>query len=116
MRAVVKAGLAVIIFLGAAYFFVFPARTYLAQKSSIALEQRTISVLRTENSKLAHERRDLNRDATVQQIAREDYGLVKPGQQAFMVLPSPALGAPAPTKAPQATHHWYTDLEVWRFF
>jgi cell division protein FtsL len=112
MRAAVKAGLAVLVLLSAAYFFVLPARTYLAQKTAIALERKTIEVLKTENAKLGAERSALNNNATVAQIAKQDYGLVAPGQQAFMVLPSstPVASAAAPA-AP--AHHWYTRLEFW---
>lgn len=112
MRSAIKAGLAVLALLSAAYFFVLPARTYLDQKTAIALEQKTIQVLKMENAKLGQQRSSLNNNATIEQIARQDYGLVEPGQQAFMVLPS---SAPAATAKPQpaAHHHWYSNLEFW---
>lgn len=113
MRSVVKAGLAVVVLLAAAYFFVYPARTYLGQKSAIAAEQKAIAVLRAEDGKLSAEARDLNTDATIEQIARQDYGLVKPGQQEFMVLPSkPAQAVPSHKVARRP---WYSDFELWRY-
>ena len=112
MRLTVKFGLAVLVLCGAMYLFVFPAHTYLAQKQDIVGQEQTIAVLKAENTKLAAESAALQNDATIEQIARAEYGLVMPGQQAFMVLPSPAPppapAAPRPAKAP-----WYAPLEFW---
>jgi cell division protein FtsL len=112
MRLTVKFGLAVLVLCGAMYLFVFPARTYLAQKQDIAGQEQTIAVLKAENTKLAAESTALRDDSTIEQIARAEYGLVMPGQQAFMVLPSPdrprASAVPPRPKAP-----WYAPLEFW---
>lgn len=115
MRSAVKAGLAVVVLLAAAYFFVYPARTYLGQKSAIASEQQTIAVLKAENGKLSALSKDLNSNSTIEQIARQDYGLVKPGQQAFMVLPA-AQARHVLVPALRPRHHWYSSLELWRYF
>jgi cell division protein FtsB len=112
MRLAVKVGLAVLFLSGAMYLFVFPARTYLDQKQQMAAQEQTITVLRGENAKLASESSALRNDSTIEQIARAEYGLVMPGQQAFMVLPSPARRAAPPVRAvPKA--HWYSALEFW---
>jgi cell division protein FtsL len=113
MRLAVKVGLAVLVLVGAMYLFAYPTRTYLAQRSQIALQERTISVLQAENARLASERSALQSDATIVEIARAEYGLVLPGQQAFMVLPSQAKAPPPP--APRAPEHrpWYASLEFW---
>ena len=99
MRLTVKFGLAVLVLCGAVYLFAFPAPTYLAQKQA-------------ENTKLAAESAALQSDATIEKIARSEYGLVSPGQQAFMVLPSSVkpqpVAAPARSRAP-----WYASLEFW---
>jgi cell division protein FtsL len=112
MRLTVKFGLAVLVLCGAVYLFAFPAQTYLAQKQDIAGQEQTIAVLQAENAKLAAQSAALRSDATIEKIARLEYGLVAPGQQAFMVLPSafklrPAV-APARPPAP-----WYASLEFW---
>jgi cell division protein FtsB len=112
MRLGVKIALVLLVLGGAMYLFVFPARTYLAQKQGIAAEARTVAVLRAEDAKLTSESSALQDNATIEQIARQEYGLVKPGQQAFMVLPAPSrpqTTAPPPAK-PAA---WYSSLEFW---
>lgn len=112
MRLAVKIGLGLLVLLGAVYLFVLPARTYLAQKHDITLQEQTISALRTENSKLTAQRSALQDDAVIERIARQQYGLVLPGQEEFMVVPSPgpalAAAPPAPRPAP-----WYAPLEFW---
>ncbi|MGA3218768.1 MAG: septum formation initiator family protein [Acidimicrobiales bacterium] len=112
MRLTVKFGLAVLVLCGAMYLFVFPARTYLAQKQDIVGQEQTIAVLKSENTKLAGESAALQNDSTIEQIARAKYGLVMPGQQAFMVLPSPAPSRP-PAAPPRPKAPWYAPLEFW---
>ena len=100
---------------GAGYTYVFPVRTYLAQQRSIAAEEHALAVWRAEDSKLAAQVSSLGSDATIERIARQKYGLVQPGQQAFDVLP--ANPAPGPKALPRPKHtHWYAYLELWRYF
>lgn len=114
MRLAVKIALVLLVLGGAMYLFVFPARTYLAQKQEIAAEEQTVAVLKAEDSKLTSQSSALQDSATIEQIARQQYGLVKPGQQAFMVLPAtgrPQVAAPAPPKHAA----WYSSLEFWHY-
>jgi cell division protein FtsB len=114
MRLALKVALVLLVLGGAMYLFVFPARTYLAQKQSIAAEERTVAVLKAEDSKLTAEGSALQTNSTIEQIAREEYGLVEPGQQAFMVLPAPSRPQPPPPPPPKHTA-WYSALEFWRY-
>ena len=112
MRLTVKFGLAVLVLCGAVYLFAFPAHTYLSQKQDILGQEQTIAVLKAENTDLAAESAALQSDATIERIARAEYGLVMPGQQAFMVLPSAVRPRPsAPPARPKAP--WYAPLEFW---
>jgi cell division protein FtsL len=108
-----KITMAVLVLVGAMYLFAYPARTYLAQKQAIGSQERTIAVLKAENSKLSAESSALRNSSEIARIAREEYGLVKPGQQAFMVLPSqaPAVSPSAPRPAKHSS--WYSSLEFW---
>ncbi len=109
---ITKITMAVLVLVGAMYLFAYPARTYLAQKQAIAVQERTIAVLKAEDSKLAGESSALQSPATIARIARQEYGLVKPGQQAFMVLPSPAP-ASVPLRKHTSRSSWYASLEFW---
>jgi cell division protein FtsB len=118
MRKALKIALALLVLGGATYLFAFPARTYWAQERSIAIEQREASALRAEDQKLAAESASLQTNATIEQIARQDYGLVEPGQQAFTVLPpaNQTVRSSAKTSsAGSASQSWYSPLEFWRY-
>jgi cell division protein FtsB len=110
---ITKITMAVLVIVGAMYLFAYPARTYLAQKQAIAVQERTISVLKAEDSKLAGDSSALQSPATIARIARQEYGLVKPGQQAFMVLPPPGAPVSAPLRKQAKRSSWYTSLEFW---
>jgi hypothetical protein len=51
---------------------------------------------------------------TIEQIARQEYGLVKPGEHAFMVVPARTRPAP-PTPPPVKHAAWYSSLEFWHY-
>jgi cell division protein FtsB len=112
MRLTVKFGVAVLVLCGAVYLFAFPAHTYLSQKQDIVAQEQTIAVLKAENNDLAAQSAALQSGATIERIARAEYGLVMPGQQAFMVLPSPVRPAPSAAPARPKTP-WYAPLEFW---
>ncbi|HTV10549.1 MAG TPA: septum formation initiator family protein [Acidimicrobiales bacterium] len=107
-----KVGLGLAALVGVMYLFAFPTRTYLEQRRDIVGVEQTISVLKAENAKLAAEGWALQDNSTIEQIARQEYGLVMPGQQAFMVLPSPAA-APAQVQKTAEHRPWYAPLEFW---
>ena len=110
---ITKITMAVLVLVGAMYLFAYPARTYLDQKQAIAVQERTIAVLKAEDSKLAGESSALQSPATIARIARQEYGLLKPGQQAFMVLPSPSAPASVALRQAAERSSWYTSLEFW---
>jgi cell division protein FtsB len=112
MRLAVKIFSVVMVFVGVGYLFFNPVRTYLGVKSEIAAQERTVSVLQAEDSKLSHEKAALQQPATIERLARQDYGLVMPGQQAFQVLPSPAPAARPAAPKPKSSS-WYSPLEFW---
>jgi cell division protein FtsB len=92
---------AVIAFLAVA---VFPTRLWLGQQADIADAEHRVRVLDQTNAALQKRVKELDSDAAIERIAREQHNLVKPGEQAYAVLP-PAGDAPKlakPTLAPKA--------------
>ncbi len=82
---------------------VFPTRTYLHQQDQIAAEGVRVQVLAAENDKLASRVEQLHTDAEIERLAREQYNLVRPGEEAYAILPGPADPQPesrAPVVAP----------------
>jgi cell division protein FtsB len=68
---------------------IFPARAYLDQKQTIAQTQGQLSKLQTDNKSTQDEVDRLNTDDEIEKVAREQYGLVKPGEEVYHLLPAP---------------------------
>jgi cell division protein FtsB len=81
---------------GVLFIGVYPVRTYLAQRQSLHQAERQMDVLKTQNDKLARQAQQLNTDSEIERLAREQYNLVRPGEQAFAILPAP----PPPIQLP----------------
>jgi cell division protein FtsB len=89
--------LASVVFVGVLFAGVFPTRTYLAQRASISHAEKQLSVLGQQNGELRQRAKELQTDAEIERLAREQYNLVKPGEDAYAILPPPvADGQPAP--------------------
>ena len=74
----------------------FPLGTLLHQRSELAAAAGQLQRVRANNAVLQQEIASLSLRSTIVAIAREEYGLVRPGQQAIVVLPAPgdpAVGA-----------------------
>ena len=65
----------------------FPANALYHQHSNLASAEAQLSVLHQQDAALAQERKNLSDSGEISRIAREQYQLVSPGQQAFEVLP-----------------------------
>jgi cell division protein FtsB len=81
--------------------FVFPTRTYLDQRHQLATASERLRVLSSQNAGLSARIDQLHTDTEIERIAREQYHLVRPGETAFAILPSPA--PTTTTVAPAAT-------------
>jgi cell division protein FtsB len=106
-EAPVRVVVASIVVVGALFVFVFPTKAYLEQRSEIDGVRADLATLREQNERLVEEAARLSDPREIEQIARERFNLVRPGEQAFAVIPAPdgeaptaTLGAPAVTVAP----------------
>jgi len=81
--------LASVTVVGVVFIGVYPTRTYFSQRSSLRSSQHQLDVLQAENTKLEQEAADLNTDSKIETLAREKYNLVRPGEEAFAILPAP---------------------------
>jgi cell division protein FtsB len=82
------------------FLAVFPTRTYLAQRRDLAATERRLAVLASENKELAARVDRLNTDAEIERLAREQYNLVRPGEEAYAILPPPGPPAADPGAHP----------------
>ncbi|MGI9621630.1 MAG: FtsB family cell division protein [Acidimicrobiales bacterium] len=85
-------------------YAVFPVRTWLDQRQAISDRQAELAELEAVNIELDTRVQVLNTEAEIERIARTDHGLVRPGEEAYAVLPP----APVPVRLPSA---WpFTEL------
>ena len=92
-----RLALFLVVLVGLLFAFVYPTRTFLDQRSDTNKARSQLEVLRSENARLQHESARLSTDAEIERIARERYGLVKPGERSFVILPAPTTAPPAPS-------------------
>ena len=92
---------------------VYPLRQYLSQQDRIERLEAKQQALAAENARLEAERRRLHDPAYVQQLAKRDYHLVAPGEEAWVVTGTPPAAHPAPVAAaPEPDRPWWQ--RAWR--
>ncbi|MCU0269639.1 MAG: septum formation initiator family protein [Acidimicrobiales bacterium] len=67
----------------------FPTRTYLAKRQEVAEAEARLAGLEADNASLQARVEALDSDTEIERLAREDYGLVKPGEEVYRVVPPP---------------------------
>lgn len=77
-------GLVVVLALG-----VFPTRSFLAQRGDVDQAEQRLSVLREQNQAMEDQLAKLSTPEEIERLAREQYNLVRPGEEAYSVLPAP---------------------------
>lgn len=74
---------------GVLFVAVLPTRSYLAQRASVRKAQHQLDALDNQNRRLEAEAHRLTTPAEIERLARAQYGLVRPGEQAYAILPAP---------------------------
>ncbi len=91
-----------VIFIGILFGAVYPTRTYLSQQRELRAAHHKLEVFKEQNGRLEVEAKRLESDEEIERIARARFNLVKPGEEAYAIVPVPPKpGAPdAPAAAP----------------
>src|SRR5437764_499539 len=86
----------------------FPARTYLDQHRQRQEVLARIKSTDARNRSLEQRIRTLHTDAEVERLAREQYNLVRPGEEAYAILPTrqPPPAPPRPAPKPTSSSSW----------
>jgi cell division protein FtsB len=87
-RALGMAGGGVVV-LGALGIGLFPTQTFLDQRAATAEAQERLAVLRAQNEAFEARLERLGSNDEIERLAREQYNLVYPGEEAYAVLPAP---------------------------
>ena len=69
------------------FVFVFPTRSYLAQRRQVSQARHAVEVLREQNDKLQAEAGQLQTRAEIQRMARDQFHYVLPGEQVYNIVP-----------------------------
>jgi cell division protein FtsB len=88
---------------------VYPLRQYVSQQDRIERLEAKQQALAAENARLLVERQRLRDPAYVQQLAKRDYHLVAPGEEAWVVTGTPPSTHPVARPAAPAAEDrpWY---------
>ena len=79
---------------------VFPTRAFMAQRQDIAGAHEELRGIEATNAELEERVDALGTDAEVERLAREQYNLVMPGEEAYALLPAPTPPLPVPDAWP----------------
>lgn len=72
----------------AVYFLaVFPTRSFLLQRQQVKSTVAKVKSMQSSNQTLQKQVNAMNSPSEIASIARSEYGLVKPGEKAYVVLP-----------------------------
>ncbi|MGH9136496.1 MAG: FtsB family cell division protein [Acidimicrobiales bacterium] len=85
---------------GFLFVAVFPTRALLAQRSATGDAREQLAVIERANAELEARVEALQTDAEIERLAREQYRLVRPGEEAYAILPAPAPPVPVPDAWP----------------
>ena len=87
---------------------VYPLRQYVSQQDRIGRLEAKQQALAAENARLETERKRLQDPAYVQQLAKRDYHVVSPGEEAWVVTGTPPTSNSAQASADAAADRpWY---------
>jgi cell division protein FtsB len=103
VRTAVRALLVAVVVGGIMFLFLWPARTWLEQSRAMSAAQRRAAVLAQENTALSNRVAQLRSTAYIEQVARQQYGLVMPGEKAYGILPPTATTTVPPPKSGSAS-------------
>lgn len=83
-----------VVALAVLFVAVFPTRAVLAQRADLADARAELAAIEATNAELEARIEDLGTDAEIERIAREEYNLVYPGEEAYALLPAPPVETP----------------------
>lgn len=86
---------------GFLFIAVFPTRTFFAQRGEIARASERLAVLGEQNRRLESQVDRLERDEEIERLARAEYNLVRPGEEAYAIVspPAPSERGPRPVES-----------------
>lgn len=104
--------LATLVFVVVLFTAVFPTRTFLTQRAATETAERRLEVLTDQSAALEERAAELDDDEVIERLAREQYNLVMPGEDAYAMLPPPAPPT-VPAEAEEAPEDRNVLERIW---
>jgi cell division protein FtsB len=77
-------------------FGILPTRSYLDRRQQVAAAEERLARIEQANDEAQRRRERLLTDAEIERLAREGFGMVKEGEEAYKIVPTPE----PPTEVP----------------
>ena len=95
-----RIGVASLALIAIMFLFVFPTRSYLAQQQQVRGARHDVEVLEAKNKELDRQAQLLQTPAEIERMARVQFNMVFPGEQAFNVVTPEKPKSASPTTQP----------------
>ena len=94
---------------------IFPFRQIIAQRRAVDVAESKLIALVDENARLEAEVEALHTEAEIERLARERFGMVRPGEIGYFVIDegAPPVTEPPPPVDLEADRAWWD--EMWDF-
>ncbi len=98
--AVLRLAVASLVLIGALFLFVFPTTAVMDQRGQLNDAEQRLSVLKEQTARLSKQSKRVLSDAEIERLARDRFNMVRPGEQAWAVVPAPATTTTTTTAPP----------------
>ena len=92
-----RASVAALVVVGLLFVVVFPMRAWLDQRSTLDQSERRLETLQRERERLDREATRFTTPSEVEKVARDRFGMVRPGEQAYAAVPGPSAATTTTT-------------------
>ena len=97
-----RSSVATLVVVGLLFVVVFPVSAWLDQRSMLDQSERRLQTLQRERMRLDRQAALITTPAEVEKIARERFGMVRPGEQAYAAVPGTSATTTSSTTLPIA--------------
>ncbi|GMQ85406.1 MAG: hypothetical protein BMS9Abin07_0972 [Acidimicrobiia bacterium] len=95
---------------------VFPFRQLVDQRRAVEESRQQLAALEAENRKIAEDVSALSTDAEIERVARDQYGLVRPGETGYVIVSPPDADTADDTvivPVEEAHRPWWARIWDW---
>lgn len=85
-----RASVTALVVVGLLFVVVFPVSAWLDQRSALDQSERRLQTLQRERKRLDREAARMTTPSEVEKVARDRFGMVRPGEQAYAAVPGPS--------------------------